>query len=59
MVEKLKRVVAQKRTEDELTLNKIELMAQELAGGSRDKYIEIVNALTRNMILAIERKEVG
>ena len=49
MVQKLKRRTALKHTEDELTLNKIELDVQKLAGTSRDKYIEIINALNANL----------
>lgn len=58
MVKKLKRVVAQKHTTDELTLNKIERMVQGYAAGNRDRYIEAVNALVRNMTFAIEEWEI-
>lgn len=58
MVQKLRRVTAQRRTEDELTLNKIELDVQKLAGTSKDRYIEIVNRLNENLTNAIEKGEV-
>lgn len=58
MVQKLKRRTALKHIEDELTLNKIELDVQKLAGTSRDKYIEIVNALNANLTNAIVKGEV-
>ncbi len=58
MIKKLKRRTALKHTEDELTLNRIELDVQKLAGTSKDRYIEIVNELNKNLTNAIEKGEV-
>ncbi len=58
MIKKLKRRTALKHTEDELTLNRIELDVQKLAGTSKDRYIEIVNELNKNLTNAIKKGEV-